>query len=218
MLTVSRDETCYTCGPQTSVGLALCKNPDASCRAPTFRSFECVPPKFDVEPFECQTVDLIPCGTPTPSPSPTPTPSPSPTPTPVPCPFALPSQCPGGVPRDPCTNPDPPGTQNPNPDGCPFGYQVRNGACCVPIACPQPTPTQPFCPDGEASLFNGPPICTWSDCFTLLPNSTPTPTPSNNVEFKRDCVDYYWVWYVSYDGGKTWQATGEVAYAGCFYA
>jgi hypothetical protein len=219
MLTVSRDETCYTCGPQTNVGLALCNNPDAACREVTFHSFECFPPKFDLEPFECQTADVFPCGTPTPSPSPTPTPSPSPTPTPTPCPYALPSQCPGGVPRDPCTNPDPPGSTNPNPDGCPFGYQVSNGACCVPIACPQPTPIPPSCPDDETALFNGPPICAWSDCFTLFPIPTPTPTPiASNVEFKRDCVDYYWVWYVSYDGGRTWQPTGESAYAGCFYA
>src|ERR1041385_1114942 len=46
--------------------------------------------------------------------------------------------------RDPCTNPDPPpldgGTPSSNPEGCPFGYQLINGACCVPIACPPPTP------------------------------------------------------------------------------
>ena len=222
MLTVSRDVTCYTCSPQNRVGLAICSNPDASCLEVTFGSFECLSPKFDVEPFECQTVAINPCGTATPSPSPTPTPSPSPTPTPTPCPYALPSQCPGGIPRDPCTNPDPPpapgATPNPNPDGCPFGYQVSNGACCVPIACPQPTPTPPSCGENEASIFSAPPICAWSECFTLLPNPSPTPTPSSGtVEYKRDCVDYYWVEYVSYDGGKTWQPTGQVEYAGCFY-
>src|ERR1051325_11913604 len=88
--------------------------------------------------------------------------------------------------------------------GCPFGYQLSSGACCVPIACPQPTPTPPSCPDGEASLFKGPPICACSECFTLLPGPSPTPTPaSETVEYKQDCVDYYWVWYESYDGGKS---------------
>lgn len=30
------------------------------------------------------------------------------------------------------------------------------------------------------------------------------------------CTDYYWVWYVSYDGGQTWEPTGEIEYAGCY--
>lgn len=222
MLTRSLDRTCVNCPPQNRVGPALCNTPGASCLETDFGDFLCFMPPYDVEPFSCQVIEITACGTsPSPSPSPTPTPSPSPTPTPTPCPFALPSECPGGVPRDPCTNPDPPpapgATPNPNPDGCPFGYQVSNGACCTPIACPQPTPTPPSCPEGETSLFDGPPICAWSDCFTLLPDPTPTPTPET-VEFKRDCVEYYWVWYVSYDGGKTWQPTGQVDYAGCFYA
>lgn len=222
-LTQSFDRTCVNCPPQTRVGPALCSNANSSCQEATFGSFECFMSPFDVEPFTCQTVDLNPCGSPAPSPSPTPSPSPSPSPspTPTPCPFALPSECPGGVPRDPCTNPDPPpppgGTPNPNPDGCPFGYQVSSGACCVLIACPQPTPNPPSCLPGETSTFFGPPTCAWSDCFTLLPDpgATPTPTPA---EYTRECVDYYWVWFVSYDGGRTWNPTGQVEYAGCYYA
>jgi len=35
--------------------------------------------------------------------------------------------------------------------------------------------------------------------------------------YDAGCTNYYWVWFVSYDGGKTWEATGEVDYAGCFY-
>jgi len=174
---------------------------------------ECFFPKSD-ETYLCETIDVVVCGT-TPSPSPSPTPSPTPTP----CPLTLASQCPGGVPRDPCTYPDPPplpgGTPNPNPEGCPLGYEV-NGLCCVPIACPSPTPTPPACPEGETSFFSGPPICQWSDCFKLFPDpvATPTPTPA---EYTRECVDYYWVWFVSYDGGKTWQPTGQVEYAGCLF-
>lgn len=30
------------------------------------------------------------------------------------------------------------------------------------------------------------------------------------------CTPYYWVWYESYDGGKTWHETGQVEYAGCW--
>ena len=221
MLSRSFDRTCVNCPLQTRVGLAICSNPDAACLEATFGSFECFSPKMDVDPYSCQTIDLNPCGTPTPSPSPTPTPSPSPSPTPTPCPYALPSQCPGGIPRDPCTNPDPPpapgATPNPNPDGCPFGYEVINGACCVPTACPQPTPTPPSCPENETSIFSGSPLCHWSDCFELLPNPSPTPPPPSFPEYSKQCVEYYWVWYVSYDGGKTWEPTGQVEYAGCYY-
>jgi hypothetical protein len=221
MLTRSIDRTCVNCPPQNRVGLAICNNPDASCLEVSFDDFECFRPPYDVDPFSCQVLKIEVCGS-SPTPSPTPTPSPSPSPTPTPCPYALPSQCPGGIPRDPCTNPDPPpapgATPNPNPDGCPFGYQVSDGACCVPIACPQPTPTPPLCGEGQVSIFSAPPVCQWSECFTLLPNPSPTPTPaSGTVEYKRDCEEYYWVEYVSYDGGKTWQATGQTAYAGCLY-
>ena len=30
------------------------------------------------------------------------------------------------------------------------------------------------------------------------------------------CTPYYWVWYESYDGGKTWYETGQTEYAGCW--
>jgi hypothetical protein len=30
------------------------------------------------------------------------------------------------------------------------------------------------------------------------------------------CTPYYWVWYESYDGGQTWEPTGDVEYAGCW--
>lgn len=221
MLTRSLDRTCVNCPPQNRVGLALCNNAAASCLKADFNDFLCFMPPYDVEPFSCQVIEITACGTPAPTPSPTPTPSPSPTPTPTPCPYALPSQCPGGVPRDPCTNPDPPpapgATPNSNPDGCPFGYEVSNGACCVPTACPQPTPTPPSCPGNEISFFTGPPVCQWSDCFELLPNPSPSPPSSIWPEYSKQCVEYYWVWYVSYDGGKTWEPTGQVEYAGCYY-
>lgn len=211
---------CVNCPQQNRPALTTCGDPAGSCQKTTFDYIECFTSKSGGESYACQTVDLSPCGstsTPSPSPSPTPSPTPSPSPTPTPCPIALPSQCPGGVPRDPCTNPDPPplpGEAPPsNPEGCPFGFEA-SGVCCVPIACPQPTPTPPSCPEGEASTFTGPPICQWSDCFTPFPLPGASPTPA---EYIQECIDYYWVWFVSYDGGRTWQPTGHVEYAGCFF-
>jgi hypothetical protein len=216
IVTVSQGvAVCINCPPQNRVSVAICSDPNRVCRTTVSDYIECFFPKTN-DSYFCQTIDISPCGATAPSPSPSPTPSPTPTPTP--CPMTIASECPGGVPRDPCTYPDPPpapgGATNPVPDGCPFGYQV-SGLCCVPIECPKPTPTPPTCPEGEVSFFNGPPICQWSDCFKPfpLPEATPTPTP---VQYK-ECVDYYWVWFVSYDGGKTWQPTGEVEYAGCYY-
>ena len=62
--------------------------------------------------------------------------TPTPTPTPAPCPMTLPANCPGGKPRDPCTNDNP----DPIEDGCePFYSPV--GVCCMPDPTPTPTPT-----------------------------------------------------------------------------
>jgi hypothetical protein len=211
-----KGNVCANCPQQNRPSITTCGDPAGSCRTTVSDYIECFLPKNN-EPYACQTIEVLPCGAPpTPSPAPSPSPSPSPSPTPTPCPLALPSECPGGVPRDPCTNPDPPppsGGPSSNPDGCPFGYEVSGSSCCIPIACPQPTPTPPSCPEGEISQFYGPPACQWSDCFTPFPDPGATPTP----QYAQACVDYYWVWYVSYDGGVTWQPTGQVEYAGCFH-
>ena len=73
---------------------------------------------------------------------------------------------------------------------------------------------------------------TVSDCdsnaVSQVPNYQPPP-----VLYQRDyqsgggdqtpfyyygdsCTPYYWVWYESYDGGKTWYETGQTEYAGCW--
>ncbi|HXQ37612.1 MAG TPA: hypothetical protein VN843_26605 [Anaerolineales bacterium] len=206
---------CVNCPPQNRPSITTCNDPQKTCGTTVSDYLECFLTKTG-DSYECQTIQVLPCGSSPPSPAPAPSPSPSPSPTPTPCPLALPSECPGGVPRDPCTNPDPPpipgGNPSSNPDGCPFGYQV-SGTCCVPMVCPQPTPTPPACGENETSLFYGPPDCQWSDCFTPFPDPGATPTP----QYAQACVDYYWVWYVSYDGGVTWQPTGQVEYAGCFH-
>lgn len=202
---------------QNRPGVTTCDDPERKCATTVSDYMECFLPKTG-DTYECQVIHVLPCGaSPPPVPSPSASPSPSPSPTPTPCPLALPSECATGVPRDPCTNPDPPpppgGTPNSNPDGCPFGYQV-SGACCVPIPCPQPTPTPPPCESGNF-VFNPFPACNWT-CFPPLPEPGPIPTPTPE-EFTRECIDYYWVWFVSYDGGQTWQPTGQVEYAGCYY-
>ncbi len=222
ILKPSTGNVCVNCPIQNRPGITTCDDPAKVCGTTVSDYIECFLPKGQT--YECQTIQVLSCGaspTPSPSPSPSSSPSPSPSPTPTPCPLALPSQCPGGVPRDPCTNPDPPpppgGTPNSNPDGCPFGYQLSNATCCVPTACPQPTPTPPNCPENETALFSGPPACQWGECFNPLPDPGPASSPAP-AEYTRECIDHYWVWFVSYDGGRTWNPTGQVEYAGCYYA
>jgi hypothetical protein len=177
---------CVNCPPQNRPGITTCDDPEKKCGTTVTDSIECFLTKTG-DSYECQVIQVLPCGS-SPTPSPSPSPSPSPTPTPTPCPVALPSECPGGVPRDPCTNPDPPPppgcSPTSNPDGCPFGYEVSGSSCCIPIACPQPTPTPPSCPEGETQFY-GPPVCQWSDCFTPFPDPGPTPTP----QYAQACVD-----------------------------
>ncbi|HEX6045337.1 MAG TPA: hypothetical protein VFZ22_12680 [Pyrinomonadaceae bacterium] len=213
-LTPWKGDVCLNCPPQNRPGLGICGDPLSSCFTTVSDYIECTIPKTG-ESYFCQTIDLFACGA---SPSPSPSPSASASPTPAPCPLALPSQCPTGVPRDPCTYPDPPpptgGTET--SDGCPFNYQV-SGACCVPIPCPQPTPTPPACENGFL-VFNPSPNCNWSCLQPLSEPPLPSPTPEQAEEYKQECIDYYWVWFVSYDGGKTWQPTGRVEYMGCLIA
>jgi len=34
---------------------------------------------------------------------------------------------------------------------------------------------------------------------------------------KDTCVDFYFVHFVSYDGGNTWNYADDEVYAGCYY-
>jgi len=160
----------------------------------------------------CPEFFLVPCVTPSPTPNPTPTPTPAPTPT----------DC------DPATRPNStncfcenlPGigttwqcfcltgesadyVQYPQNGGCDPSKKVNNGSdCCVCIA------QGVTCDPGS----------TWNvySC-ECVPDPTPTPTPSGGGGgLIYYCTNYYWVWYVSYDGGLTWWETGLVEYAGCW--
>ena len=53
------------------------------------------------------------------------------------------------------------------------------------------------------------------------PSPTPTPIPPStggggDAIYTYHCTPYFWVWYVSFDGGQTWHETGQVEYAGCW--
>lgn len=157
----------------------------------------------------CPWSQLTSCGgpTPTPNPSPTPTPEPSPTPTPTPTP------CPEGS-FDPDQNGD-----------CPT-YASKINGCCV---CQE---RNTDCARFGQGFLGGSPYCIWveqlCDCYNVdgkcsenpRPSPTPTPTPGGGGGgypiYYYNCTQYYWVWYVSYDGGETWQETGQVDYAGCW--
>ncbi|HSP62757.1 MAG TPA: hypothetical protein VLQ90_07240 [Pyrinomonadaceae bacterium] len=51
------------------------------------------------------------------------------------------------------------------------------------------------------------------DCLPPQPDDGGGGAP---IEYTQ-CIDYYWVHYVSYDGGNTWYYADNEEYAGCFY-
>jgi hypothetical protein len=79
--------------------------------------------------------------------------------------------------------------------GCEPNKHNNGSECCVCIV--------QECPDGST------PNKTTCEC--------PTPTPEDPGPFyQARCVDYYYVWFVSYDGGYSWTPTGRVEYSGCY--
>ncbi|MDQ1637145.1 MAG: hypothetical protein QOF62_484 [Pyrinomonadaceae bacterium] len=200
-----RSHVCLNCPNQERPTPTFCSDPRGSCYTSDFDSIEC--PLVNGATFTCQTITLEPCGGPTPPP--TPTPSPTPTPTPVPCPFTSPGNCASGIPRDYCTNPEPPGI---NSGGCPPFYHA-DGSCCVKDPCPSPTPAPPAC-DGTL-YFNEVPVCSWT-CFPPVGGGGGGGEGGGGGGGYYYCTEYWWVWYESWDGGQTWEATGQVEYAGCW--
>jgi hypothetical protein len=194
----------YSCSCQVArdTRSTSCSDPEGACSIDEFIDTWCTDlgvacPEWTVGP--CETL----APTPTPSPSPSPSPSPTPSPTPTPCPA---------------------GSFDPDPNGnCPY-YSDKINGCCV---CQQRNP--------ECSGYA--PDCIWvehlCDCYNMYGrcgDPTPTPTPggggdpgggtdpnTNPAIYKRECVDYYWVHFVSYDGGQTWYYNDNETYAGCFY-
>ena len=163
-------------------------------------------------------------------PSPTPTPSPSPSPTCDPatkpnntncycdtnpisgspqwsclCSYTDSLGIPNlGIPANYLQNPGPQGS-----GGCP-GFSVNNGGdCCI---C---TLSSSDCPEGT-HLDNQ--VC---NCIANTGGddgsgggggSDPPP-----VEYTRECIDFVWVHFVSYDGGNSWHYDDRESYGGCFY-
>lgn len=163
---------------------------------------------------ECRRDDLVdspvcPGYSPTPPPSPTPTPTPTPisTPTPESCPSAC-SDPSAAFPADECANPEIFGVTD---NGCPLGYH-RSG-CCIVNTCPEPTPTPPIC---NGTLFWFPaPSCSWL-CVSQVPSGGGGGDPIYPENpGGSNCTPYFWVWYISYDNGETWQIA-DISYAGCW--
>jgi hypothetical protein len=75
---------------------------------------------------------------------------------------------------------------------------------------------------------NGPTTVTSCDKGVVNQKAQYTPTPTTppggggggggggNYSGGYPCTPYYWVWYESYDGGQTWEPTGDADYAGCW--
>ena len=151
----------------------------------------------------CPWDELTSCSGATPIPSPTPTPTPSPSPTPTPCAA---------------------GSFDPDQNGnCPT-YASKVNGCCI---CQQTTDCSNF---GQGTWPDGSPYCIWvehlCDCYNIdgpcrdypRPPETPTPTPDGDNGgpiYDRDCIDYYYVYFVSFDGGNTWYYDHS-EYAGCW--
>ena len=166
---------------------------------------------------------------PSPPPAPSPTASPSPpseTPSPSPEPTCDPATKPnntncicdttphtvaGAPPRWQCgigcngaTGADyrqAPGTQG--YAGCPPNKYNDGSDCCRCIVT--------TCLDGQAANV------TTCECPSPTPTPLPPPTGGGGEPiYYYYCTNYYWVWYISFDGGETWWPTGAVEYAGCW--
>jgi hypothetical protein len=116
----------------------------------------------------------------------------------------------------PCEEPPPP--PSPAPPGSPSPTPIPSPSPSPLISpCPSPQPLPPDCGVGWTVLWNSI-QCQW-DCLPPQPDpggggpGDPSPQP---IEM-RQCVDYYWVHFTSYDGGQTWYYADNEEYAGCFY-
>lgn len=97
---------------------------------------------------------------------------------------------------------------SPGYGGCDsFSNRINNGGDCCVCAITN-------CPEG--STLN------WQTCQCETPGGSSGGTGGgggggNPAIYRRDCVDYYWVHFVSYDNGETWEYANDETYAGCFY-
>ena len=215
------DRYCYYCDPVTrAVGVSCIYEEDGICATVKGNSQLCTDGVY------CPFDDIYTCGFVPPSPTPTPTPDFS-TPTPTPEPTC-----------DPATKPNNTNcicTQSPVIGGQPFWYCGIgcNGATGADYTKPEYSSNR-GCPsnkynDGDccrclvSTCGDGQPVDP-SNCECPSPSPTPTnggggpgdPSPYAPMDHV-DCVDYYWVHFVSYDGGQTWNYDDRESYAGCFY-
>jgi hypothetical protein len=210
------------CGTSPGTSSVACTNSLGTCGVEEDISRWC--DEFGVD---CPSSRVGVCAPPPPSPSPTAPSSPTPPPTPTPEPTCDPATRPnnsncdcyhgpnGGQPFWSCGTgcSSLTGANYRNPDyqnnqGCPPDMYNSGNDCCSCIVT--------TCLDGQsANPFT---------CKCPSPSPTPTsagggvePSPSPAEIYQRECIDYYWVHFVSYDGGQTWHYADNESYAGCFY-
>ncbi|HEX8130306.1 MAG TPA: hypothetical protein VF527_14475 [Pyrinomonadaceae bacterium] len=209
--------TVSCCGEIVKAFSAPCSDPAGSCTTYTTREVSCND-EFDTYCIEdILAADPCPPGA-TPTPTPTATPKPTATPTPTPdCDEA----CKKSNPNSYCEPNNPGGaiciptvicSSGPYPDfnasqtGCPGNAYHDGHGCCV---CVNENQT---CQPGFVWNMNR------CEC---VPAPTPTPTPAPGGGGPGDggdadnCTHYYWVYYESYDNGKTWYEV-DSGYAGCW--
>ncbi|HEX6186954.1 MAG TPA: hypothetical protein VFZ40_02645 [Pyrinomonadaceae bacterium] len=209
-----------------NVSFTACSDPTGECSTISWSDDWCDFPNVDgtTFPISCRIPLVLSCldYAPSPPPAPSPTASPSsatPTPTPTPEPTCDPATKPnntncicdttpvmvGADPRWACgigcngaTGADYQQPAFQGNRGCPPN-KYNDGDCCRCIVT--------TCPNGQTANP--------ATCECPLIEATPTPEGGGG-DPSYFCTPYYWVWYVSYDGGETWEPTGQIEYAGCW--
>jgi hypothetical protein len=210
------------------IATPACTDPDAFCGTPADIGHWCVDfgvrcPEFTINPC----VGDVPTPPPTPSPSPTPTSTPD-TPTPTPEPTCNPATKPN---NSNCHCNTALAVANLGPafwdcgQGCSgaIGADYTKPEYSSNRGCPPNKYNDRDCCRCIVSTCDGQPVDP-STCECPSPSPTPAaggggpgdPSPYPPM-YHRDCVDYYWVHFLSYDGGQTWQYADNEEYAGCFY-
>jgi hypothetical protein len=216
-----------SCGSSQGNSYPACTDPEGICGTPRLGGRFCE--QFGVacpEFFINVCVEGAPTPPPTPSPSPTPPTSPSPTPEPTCDPTTKPNNsncycntilasaglgppfwdcgvgCTGATGADYIQYPGTPGY-----GGCPPNKYNDGRDCCRCITA--------TCPNGQTANVN---TC---QCPSPTPTPTQTPVTGGGGGYEGGggypyCTDYFWYWFISYDGGETWEPTGQVDYAGCW--
>ena len=228
------EEDSCSCGIQSGNSYPACTDPDGTCGTPHSFGHWCEGLGVYCPGFRIDVcISDVPTPPPTPVPSPTlpPSPTPTPTETPTPEPVCDPATKPNNS-NCSCVAPLIPGQSAQWSCFCWVTGQSGFPVAGVPANYPLHGQTQGGCPINMVNNGSNCCVCIVNTCPNgSRPNSqtcecpSPTPTPLYRGEYNYHafnygydgyCTPYFWVWYVSYDGGATWQETGESEYAGCW--